>query len=288
MLRAYVLSYAIVLMRPGVLLYLALDPSTSQGDALAIVAPFLWTIAIIILEIHIRRERANQINVERHYVAVPMSAVSEEDGVTRVISYKRDFVRVKLVQKLEVARNTALFVFELPDKAELLTFPGHHVTLRHQTKTQVICRPYTPVTELVRYFGRHGNTSAKMQAMNLPGTVALAIKRYEHGAMSSWLHDSVKIGDTVEMMGSSGGFYYTPNQYRSLGLVAGGTGITPLLSIVMAVMTNPSDQTAIKLLYAASSEQDIMFEEELEQLARQIPHKLSVKYYYYSSLAAVA
>jgi cytochrome-b5 reductase len=278
MLRAYVLSYAIVLMRPGVILYLALDPSTSQGDALAIVAPFLWTLAIVILEIHIRRERANQVNIERHYVALPTPAVSEEDGVTRVISYKRDFVRVKLVQKMEVTRNTALFVFELPLRAELCTSPGHHVILRRQTRKEVVCRPYTPVTELVRYFGHQGSTNAKLQAMNLPGTVALAIKRYQHGAMSSWLHDSVKIGDTVEMMGPSGGFYYMPNQYRSIGLVAGGTGLTPLLSVVMAALTNQSDQTAVKILYAASSEEDIMFHEELEQLAHQYPHKFTVKF----------
>jgi cytochrome-b5 reductase len=79
-------------------------------------------------------------------------------------------------------------------------------------------------------------------------------------------------------MGPAGGFYYTPNEYAALGLIAGGTGITPILSLIVAVLTNSSDRSLITLVYATSSEQDTMFHEELDELARQYPQKLQVKY----------
>lgn len=256
MIRAYVISYAIILMRPGISLYMMVAPdSTSSGEALANVAPLMWILALLFLEVYIRRERSDQVNIERHYVAVPSTGSSEEDGLIRVVNYQRNFARVKLVQKQELNYNTSLFVFELPEKAEFFSFPGHHVTLRHK-ESGVVCRHYSPVTDFTRHFGRQG-------------AVALAIKKYQNGPMSEWLHDKLDIGETVELMGPSGTFYYSPNQYEAIGLVAGGTGITPFLSLIVSVLTNPRDQTRVKLLYVVSNERDFIFEHELEQLAQQ-------------------
>jgi hypothetical protein len=50
MLRAYVISYAIVLMRPVVAFMIILDPSKTVGDALAIVGPVIWTLSFAALE----------------------------------------------------------------------------------------------------------------------------------------------------------------------------------------------------------------------------------------------
>jgi cytochrome-b5 reductase len=204
---------------------------------------------------------------------------SVEDGIQRVIAYERDFVPVKLVQKQQLTASTSLFVFELPEKAELLMFPGHHVTLRRVTKhKQVICRPYTPVTELVRYFGGKDSNNATMQSLNVAGTVAIAVKKYKDGAMSEWLHESLRIGDTVDLMGPSGGFYCSPNQHATISLIAGGTGITPILSVILAVLKNHSDNTTMKLVYVNSMEQDVMFRDELNTLAQLYPNKLSLVY----------
>jgi cytochrome-b5 reductase len=264
MIRAYILSYTIILMRPGISVYLMFAPdSTQNGEALAIVAPLMWILALLFLEVYIRRERSDQVNIEQHYVSIPSKA-SEEDGLIRIVNYQQNFVQVKLVQKQELNHNTSLFVFELPEKAELFTFPGHHVTLRHK-ESGVVCRHYSPITEFTRHFGRQG-------------AMALAIKRYQEGPMSEWLHDKLEVGETVEMMGPSGTFYYAPNQYEAIGLIAGGTGITPFLTLIVSVLTNRADQTQIKLLYIASSARDFIFKQELEQLVQQFPNSFEVSF----------
>ncbi len=278
MFRAYFLSYVIVAMRPAIVALLAMAPSLKPGEGLAIIAPLFFTLAIIIIEFHIRRERGNQVNTESHYISLPKAPfdAQDQDYEHQLVTYRRDFVPVKLVQKQELTHNTALFVFQLPVKANLLMFPGHHVVLRQRINNQLVLRPYTPVTSLVRYFGNGAHDNHMMQAMNINGTIALAIKKYPNGAMSSWMHDSLNIGDTVEMMGPMGGFYYYPNEYQSIGLIAGGTGITPVLSVLMTALANSNDKTKFSLIYANSAERDIIFRDELLQLSAKFPERLNL------------
>ena len=111
----------------------------------------------------------------------------------------------------------------------------------------------------------------------MPGTVAVAVKRYELGKMSKWMHDNLVIGDRIELMGALGNFYYTPNTRPTVGLVAGGTGITPLFTLILGILTNPNDLTKISLVYC-SSEKDILFFEELKELARLHHDKFEVHF----------
>lgn len=278
MFRAYLLSYVIVAMRPGVMLLSFVAPILTTGEALAIIAPLFWFLSLVIIEFHIRRQRASQVNNETHYISLPKAPfdAQDPDSEHQLVTYRRDFVSVKLVQKLELTHNTALFVFQLPVKASLLMFPGHHVVLRRRTASQVIVRPYTPVTSLVRYFGSGATDDHALQTANISGTIALAVKKYRNGAMSSWLHDSVNVGDSVEMMGPMGGFYYYPNEYDSIGMIAGGTGITPILSVIMAALGNSSDKTKLSLVYASSNERDVIFRDELLQLSNKFPDRFTV------------
>jgi cytochrome-b5 reductase len=265
-------------MRPGVLALGAIVPGMKAGEALAVIAPLFFLLAIVIIEFHIRRERVNQVNNETHYLSLPKTPfdAQDQDYEHQLVTYRRDFVKVKLVQKQELTHNAALFVFQLPVKASLLMFPGHHVVLRRRIKNQVIVRPYTPVTSLVRYFGSGATDDNVLHSVNLNGTVALAVKRYRAGAMSSWLHDSLSIGDTVEMMGPMGGFYYYPNEYDSIGMIAGGTGITPILSVLMTALSNSTDKTKLSLIYASSRERDVIFRDELLQLSHKFPDRFTV------------
>ncbi len=60
MLRAYVISYVIVLMRPATALLCVLDPTKSVGESLAIVAPSLWVLSLIASEAYLQRSQANR------------------------------------------------------------------------------------------------------------------------------------------------------------------------------------------------------------------------------------
>jgi cytochrome-b5 reductase len=60
---------------------------------------------------------------------------------------------------------------------------------------------------------------------------------------------------------------YVANQWKHIGLLAGGTGITPMYQLIQEVLADPTDNTAITLLYASRTPEDIILKAELDALA---------------------
>ena len=80
-------------------------------------------------------------------------------------------------------------------------------------------------------------------------------------------------GATIKVKGPKGQMVYTPNMVREIGMLAGGTGITPMLQIITAVLKNEEDKTRITLIYANITAKDILLKEDLEDLANRHPEK---------------
>jgi cytochrome-b5 reductase len=80
-------------------------------------------------------------------------------------------------------------------------------------------------------------------------------------------------GVTIKVKGPKGQMVYSPNMVREMGMLAGGTGITPMLQIIRAIMKNPEDTTRVHLIYANVTTEDILLREDLENLAIQYPDK---------------
>jgi len=80
-------------------------------------------------------------------------------------------------------------------------------------------------------------------------------------------------GTTVKIKGPKGQMVYTPNMVRELGMLAGGTGITPMLQIIRAIMKDPEDRTKVSLIYANVATNDILLREDLERLAKTYAEK---------------
>ncbi|WP_224363301.1 ferredoxin--NADP reductase [Hyalangium versicolor] len=102
-----------------------------------------------------------------------------------------------------------------------------------------------------------------------PSRVSLTVKRVAGGRVSNFLNDRASPGMTLEVRGPSGSFTAAPGNgaVRHLVLVAGGSGITPLMSMARtALATEPT--TSVSLVYGNRREQDIIFREALETLAR--------------------
>ncbi|KAL5975287.1 hypothetical protein ACLOJK_031966 [Asimina triloba] len=70
---------------------------------------------------------------------------------------------------------------------------------------------------------------------------------------------------------------YSPNMKKHIGMIAGGTGITPMLQVIEAILKNPDDFTRVSLLYANISPDDILLKEKLDMLAASHPN---LKVYY--------
>lgn len=98
--------------------------------------------------------------------------------------------------------------------------------------------------------------------------VELTVKREAQGTVSRHLHDIVKRGDLVRIAGPFGHFTFTGSDAESIVLIAGGVGITPMMS-VLRFLTDTAWAGDIFFVYAARSTEEFLFRTEIEQLERR-------------------
>ncbi|CAL5340618.1 unnamed protein product [Camellia sinensis] len=144
-----------------------------------------------------------------------------------------NFKKFKLVKRTQLSHNVAKFRFDLPTPTSVLGLPiGQHMSCRGKDSQGDVIKPYTPTTldSDVGYF-------------------ELVIKMYPQGRMSHHFRE-MREGDYLAMKGPKGRFKYQPGQVRAFGMLAGGTGITPMFQVARAILENPNDKTNINLIYA--------------------------------------
>ena len=96
--------------------------------------------------------------------------------------------------------------------------------------------------------------------------VELTIERLEDGEVSPYLTDGLRPGDRIELRGPVGGwFVWEPAQGGPLLLVAGGSGVVPLMAMIRARAAAGSDVDT-RLLFSSRSWEDVIYREELERL----------------------
>ncbi len=102
-------------------------------------------------------------------------------------------------------------------------------------------------------------------------TVTITVQRVRGGEVSPYLAEDLRVGDVLEVRGPVGGwFVWTPALGGPLQLVAGGSGIVPLMSMLRAHGASGSD-AGVRLLYSCRSETDIVYRDELDRLAAAGP-----------------
>lgn len=126
--------------------------------------------------------------------------------------------------------------------------PGQFLTLTLPTGDKAIRRSYTI-------------SSSPTQGYYCEITV----KREERGEGSRYLHDAVKEGSTLEVQAPSGRFIFTGKDADSVVLIAGGVGITPMMSITRA-LTDMCWQGEIYFIVACREPGNFIFESELRKL----------------------
>ncbi len=98
--------------------------------------------------------------------------------------------------------------------------------------------------------------------------VEITVKREEQGEVSRHLHDRVAIGDLLDVVAPVGAFTFSGDESKDVVLIAGGVGITPMMSIIRT-LTDRSWPGEIHLVYGARSTQDFIFRDEIEYLQRR-------------------
>lgn len=110
----------------------------------------------------------------------------------------------------------------------------------------------------------------------LSGSSTITVKRIEGGRASGWLHEHLREGDTLRALGPSGSFLApstrTPMQ---LVMIAGGSGITPVISIAETVLES-RPELSVALVYGSRRARDVIFAERLASLAAGHPARFEV------------
>ena len=109
------------------------------------------------------------------------------------------------------------------------------------------------------------------------GFLQVGIKRVDGGAFSTWANESLAAGEVLEAMPPMGNFHtpLDPNAARHYLGFAGGSGITPVLSIIKTVLA-AEPKSSFTLVYANRQISSIMFREDLEDLKNRYLGRLSV------------
>jgi 3-ketosteroid 9alpha-monooxygenase subunit B len=102
------------------------------------------------------------------------------------------------------------------------------------------------------------------------------VKRVREGKMSNWMIDSLAPGDTIEVMRPAGLFVLRKSEAPIVAF-AGGSGITPIISIIKSALATTSREIA--LVYANRDADSIIFAEELESLRGASRGRLSVHHH---------
>ncbi|XP_072830505.1 NADH-cytochrome b5 reductase-like isoform X8 [Vicugna pacos] len=102
---------------------------------------------------------------------------------------------------------------------------------------------------------------------NAEGYFEVLIKCYQTGLMSRYV-ESWRAGDTAFWRGPFGGFFYKPNQYGELLMLAAGTGLAPMVPILHSITDNADDETFITLVGCFKTFEGIYLKAFLQEQAR--------------------
>jgi cytochrome-b5 reductase len=178
-----------------------------------------------------------------------------------------NFKAFKLIKKDQLTHNTFFFRVELPNNQVSGLFTASCVVFKTMMKDKPedelpkpVVRPYTPVS----------SPDAK-------GYIDFVIKVYPTGKMGNYIK-SLSIGDNIEIKGPIPKYPYQTNIKKRIGMVAGGTGIAPMLQVIDAILSNPADNTEISLVYGNVSESDILLKSRLDELAAKHPGQFKLYY----------
>lgn len=107
--------------------------------------------------------------------------------------------------------------------------------------------------------------------------LAVTVKRVEGGLMSNWLPDNLHPGDTIKVMEPMGTFTteFNKDKKRHVIMFAGGSGITPMLSIIKSILTQ-EPESIVSLIYANRNIDSIIFKDKLNKLETDYQGRLHV------------
>ena len=169
-----------------------------------------------------------------------------------------DYLTLRVAQVIEETADARSLVFEVPESlaGRFRYRPGQFLTLRVPFEGGWLPRCYSLSSTPL-----------------LDEPLRVTVKRVAGGRASSWLCEALQEGQALQVLAPAGVF--VPRALDGdLLLFAGGSGVTPVLSILRSALL--AGQGRILLVYANRDERSVIFREQLRQLASAHPQRLQV------------
>ena len=231
------ISYTLVVINLGAYLLRSASPTSLPASA-SFVAIALFSAVLITL--FWRRPRQLPALTDG---SVSSNGVSEKTGVVLELSR---------IERQTPDAKTLRFV--LPVGHHMSFRPGQFLTFNWTIEGKAFPRCYSIC-------------SSPLQT----GYVEITPKRTANGHVSIFLNDKASIGLTVGVSGPAGQFCFDEAEHRRIVLIAGGSGITPFMSMLRYI-DDRCLSTDVTLLYFVRTRHDIIFEAELKGLEDRLPH----------------
>nr|XP_017025034.1 cytochrome b5 reductase 4 [Drosophila kikkawai] len=145
------------------------------------------------------------------------------------------------------------------ERDRLMLLPvGYHINIEVPVDGELIHRSYTPVDHA--YLSVDTNSDS----------ISFLIKRYPNGPVSSHLHQ-LQVGSRVQLGPPRGGFLLSElNAHRNILLLAAGSGLTPILSLIQPILKRNTNRIeTLHLYYFNKTSGDIWLKKKLEEMQTQ-------------------
>jgi len=156
----------------------------------------------------------------------------------------------EVVELIDETPRVRSVVFDVPGWTGHL--PGQHVDIR-----------------LTAEDGYQAQRSYSIAAPEDGDRVVITVERVDEGEVSPFLVEDLMVGDRIELRGPIGGYFvWEPGSGQPVQLLAGGSGIAPLMAMIRAAAVSPGPES-IRLLFSARTEDDLIYRKELDSLAER-------------------
>jgi len=183
-----------------------------------------------------------------------------------------------LQAKTVLSRDSFILDFALQSPEHVLGLPtGKHVFLSADVKGEMVMRRYTPITS------DHDIGCIKFVIKAYP-----PCERFPIGGKMSQHLDALEIGQTIDIRGPIGEFDYIKDgefiiehdkcKATHFNMIAGGTGITPVMQIASEILRNPDDPVKMSLIFGCREEGDLLLRDTLDEWAIKHADRMKVHY----------
>lgn len=187
-----------------------------------------------------------QLQLYESYIASGETGSLVENAVSQL-----EYTKFYVVNNIDLDNEHRLIFFKhhsLGDEKQVVWTPGDHFLFKYSYMDIRCSRAYTPLKININGIDKYD--------------FAIFVKRYFNGVVSNHLC-SLNLGDVTLWRGPYGHYKHEPNKFSRIIMIAQGTGISSLYSIIKQVLNNEEDMTKIFLIYCSVNLKTMLLRDEL-------------------------